>query len=42
MLADEEVARLIKQLNPGFKAPSRPFMRLKCTFDAQAIVTDDN
>lgn len=31
ILADEELAGYIKQLNPGFQKPSRPFMRMKYT-----------
>ncbi|POS76853.1 asparaginyl-tRNA synthetase [Diaporthe helianthi] len=31
ILADEEMAGYIKQLNPGFQKPSRPFMRMKYT-----------
>ncbi|KAG6365085.1 hypothetical protein INS49_006691 [Diaporthe citri] len=31
VLADEELAGYIKQLNPGFQKPSRPFMRMKYT-----------
>ncbi|KAF3395187.1 Asparagine--tRNA ligase, cytoplasmic [Talaromyces pinophilus] len=29
LLADEQSARLIKQLNPDFKVPSRPFKRMR-------------
>ena len=28
LLADEKISALIQQLNPGFTAPARPFMRL--------------
>lgn len=28
ILADPELSQLIQQLNPGFKAPARPFMRM--------------
>lgn len=31
VLADEEIAALIKELNPDFKRPVRPFMRMKYT-----------
>ncbi|KUI64569.1 Asparagine--tRNA ligase, cytoplasmic [Cytospora mali] len=31
VLADEEMAACVKQLNPGFQKPSRPFMRMKYT-----------
>lgn len=31
VLADEELAGYVKQLNPGFQKPSRPFMRMKYT-----------
>lgn len=34
LLADPASAALIESLNPGFKAPSRPFMRLDCTYSA--------
>jgi asparaginyl-tRNA synthetase len=29
ILADEEIAGYIKELNPGFTAPSRPFLRMR-------------
>ncbi|KKY39411.1 putative asparaginyl-trna synthetase [Diaporthe ampelina] len=31
ILADEELAGYVKQLNPGFQKPSRPFLRMKYT-----------
>lgn len=31
VLADEDCAKYIKTLNPGFEKPSRPFMRMKYT-----------
>jgi asparaginyl-tRNA synthetase len=31
VLADPEIARLIKELNPEFKAPARPFKRMQYT-----------
>ncbi|KAH8115169.1 asparaginyl-tRNA synthetase [Phellopilus nigrolimitatus] len=41
LLADSESAALIKQLNPTFVAPSRPFMRLAYT-DAITWTADGN
>lgn len=39
LLAEREAAALIKQLNPSFQAPSRPFMRLAYV-DAISLLND--